>query len=1184
MCGGQHDGRYLHVNKQSTTGSPSLTSMESEGRPEDLSDGSLPEDGEDYEVFGDSGDGGTLTTDVFTFASNHEDRGTSPDENSSQTNHKSSSVDSMYSDMARHDKFHISPVSSSVPEHPEPPQQSHGPLCLPQVYKSVDPAIFSQLSFGETRNDESFISFNSNTQSLAYASPERLIVHITSHEVLDYNTMSDYFLTYRLFMPKDHVVELLITRLAWAFSLTAHHQSSLPPTVGYDIAVRTFVVIRHWILNFFGDDFVSSFQSRAKMSDAFNLLYRWKLVQNDVQLLRIMEQLKKAWLRACCMYWNFGHVLNSDSFDLTLPVFPGGAFGQTYLAFGAKKGSDNTARRRLTLLSFYKGPITPMLSSTEMRPTVHNWEAATGSLIRGGIRLSGDVEVSLRRSSDADKRNGGKTAVPRLKSKKSLASFLNSFHPDSSKRGQFTSKVAHMLDLKPRQTSNVEIKIDILSARVIEELDMILKYQEEAEVPVLQERNSNITPASSKAGSIISSRISTSDKSRQYRGTMTDNSRRTSMIDSLRIQDLLANTSDESDFHTSHFRASTVHTSSRTSMHTPVREPHHVPSSPPLDTINSPVSFLSYDSVVSDDTIAERSNWQLDSPITSSQQLPTLRRLKSHGDLRGVINFSRPASLQGRHLNISSVSSSPLSSHTEARSSSTSLDMGDKSLSDKSAISRSLELFNDDGDAWALPDNSGGMVLDPKVAAQLASIPDDTPEEDEIEAALLKLEGQYIKQSKSGEMAQQESKGNGIPLLQSVVPEDIPTADPMDISRPTSVVVQPQPGQPIAFVPEQYSKEDCQYVRPEEQVSVPPSPDFGFSVQYDPSHTSNLYLAAFESSVDISKLERPANKINAEPGPRAEQLHEPADHPREKSSPNPLQPTVDIRRRLHTPTASIDSRPAQDPLSVFYSVSHGNHTPFILNFSPQMLCQHLTLVERDALAEIDWKDLVQLKWNKKLVPIQSWLGLLVEKNVRGVEIVISRFNLVVNWVKSEILLTRSFRERCKTIVHFIDMAYEAKEIQNYATMMQIILALDSVIVQKLNKTWEAVPATHKAKLAAMGEIISPLKNFKNLRMELNSIDPTHGCIPFVGIYLSDLVFNGELPDFVEAADAQGGSGLINFHKFHICASITKSLLQFVEWSRNYHYQPNQDLLAKCLYIHSLTAEEMDLCFDYLIDA
>lgn len=256
--------------------------------------------------------------------------------------------------------------------------------------------------------------------------------------------------------------------------------------------------------------------------------------------------------------------------------------------------------------------------------------------------------------------------------------------------------------------------------------------------------------------------------------------------------------------------------------------------------------------------------------------------------------------------------------------------------------------------------------------------------------------------------------------------------------------------------------------------------------------------------------------------------------------------------------------------------SNGRHLPFILNYDAETLAQHMTLIERDSLAEVDWKELIEARWNKKLEPVQSWTSYLVAKTNIGVDMVITRFNLVVNWVISEILLTKRLAERICVVSRFIHIAFLCREMQNFATLMQIVLALSSSHVSRLKETWQHILPQDKKILAELEQIVVPLKNFHNLRQEFVSIDPEKGCIPFVGLSLSDLTFNNERLKLSENGD-------VNFEQYKTSASIVKSLIQCIEWSKNYRFQSDVDIVAKCLYLQCLTSAEMDQCFEYLVD-
>ncbi|KAI5958222.1 LTE1 [Candida theae] len=281
--------------------------------------------------------------------------------------------------------------------------------------------------------------------------------------------------------------------------------------------------------------------------------------------------------------------------------------------------------------------------------------------------------------------------------------------------------------------------------------------------------------------------------------------------------------------------------------------------------------------------------------------------------------------------------------------------------------------------------------------------------------------------------------------------------------------------------------------------------------------------------------------------------------------------------------------PSSDLLSVKHIMDNNAHISFVLSFDSKSLANHFTIIEKDMLQEVDWKDLIELKWNKKLTPVNSWLEIIVNDDYyiknKGVNLVIARFNLMVNWIISEILLTQSQTERVHIISRFIHIAQHCLDLQNYGTLMQVILALTSQKVQGFRNTWRNLPPGDILTLKTLEEFASPLKNFLNIRLSINHVKPSKGCIPFVGLYLSDLTFNAERPSVVNNNNNNNKDApeLINFSKFRTSVHIVKSLSQCIEWSGNYQMEVQPDLLSKCLYIKSLDEEEMNYCISCRLD-
>ncbi|KAK8133826.1 hypothetical protein PG984_005838 [Apiospora sp. TS-2023a] len=250
------------------------------------------------------------------------------------------------------------------------------------------------------------------------------------------------------------------------------------------------------------------------------------------------------------------------------------------------------------------------------------------------------------------------------------------------------------------------------------------------------------------------------------------------------------------------------------------------------------------------------------------------------------------------------------------------------------------------------------------------------------------------------------------------------------------------------------------------------------------------------------------------------------------------------------------------------------HLPFILAFSSDILAQQFTLIEKDALNEVDWKELVDMRWKNTYTDSRSWVDFLRNSDARGVEVVVARFNIMVKWVVSETVLTQDLEERARCLIKYIHIAAHCRKYRNFATMSQIAVALTSNEVARLSKTWALVPASDMKTMQELESLISPTKNFYNLRAEMEGGATTAetGCIPFVGIYTHDLLFNSQRPS--EIASSPTTAPLVNFERCRIAASVVKTLLRLLEASTLYDFQPIEGITERCLWMSALGDEEI----------
>ncbi|KAJ9621655.1 Guanine nucleotide exchange factor lte1 [Taxawa tesnikishii (nom. ined.)] len=138
---------------------------------------------------------------------------------------------------------------------PTPPASEEGT-------RQIDSSIYDEIAADPDHPD--FVRYAPATGDILAATAARLIVQITAVGFLDYELLSDFFLTYRSFMTSAELVRYLMARMRWA---VMHNNDS-----GRIVRVRTFVAIRHWILNYFIDDFEPDYDLRILFCDLTNQL------------------------------------------------------------------------------------------------------------------------------------------------------------------------------------------------------------------------------------------------------------------------------------------------------------------------------------------------------------------------------------------------------------------------------------------------------------------------------------------------------------------------------------------------------------------------------------------------------------------------------------------------------------------------------------------------------------------------------------------------------------------------------------------------------------------------------------------------------------------------------------------------------------------------------------------------
>ncbi|CAG9566377.1 unnamed protein product [Danaus chrysippus] len=167
---------------------------------------------------------------------------------------------------------------------------------------------------------------------------------------------------------------------------------------------------------------------------------------------------------------------------------------------------------------------------------------------------------------------------------------------------------------------------------------------------------------------------------------------------------------------------------------------------------------------------------------------------------------------------------------------------------------------------------------------------------------------------------------------------------------------------------------------------------------------------------------------------------------------------------------------------------------------------------------------------------QAWTKADKAERAPHILMMTSHFNHISNLVISEILKKYTLTGRVSAIEKWAAVADIMRCLHNFNGVLQVCAALSNTAVFRLKKTWDKVSKTTKQTIEKMQTIISSECRFRILRESLHRCDPP--CIPYLGMYLSDLSF------IEEGTSNYTPDGLLNFSKMRMIAHVIREIRNF----------------------------------------
>ncbi|KAJ3372432.1 hypothetical protein GGF31_001873 [Allomyces arbusculus] len=220
----------------------------------------------------------------------------------------------------------------------------------------------------------------------------------------------------------------------------------------------------------------------------------------------------------------------------------------------------------------------------------------------------------------------------------------------------------------------------------------------------------------------------------------------------------------------------------------------------------------------------------------------------------------------------------------------------------------------------------------------------------------------------------------------------------------------------------------------------------------------------------------------------------------------------------------------------------------LTDLDPIEVARQLTLLEFTAFSRIIYTELLNKAWSVK-TPANATPEMLAQAvadaqshapNLRGFIEISTR---ITGWVAATIVGEEDTKKRAGLIKYFVQVADRCRSMHNYNTTFAIVAALQSAPVFRLQRTWEAVSAKHKAVLASLRALVDPARNFAAYRDAVRSVPAHAPSLPFLGRALSDLTFLEDGNPNTIQAPGKADVELVNFTKRARTAEILRDLQQ-----------------------------------------
>ncbi|KAJ3158298.1 hypothetical protein HDU86_003007 [Geranomyces michiganensis] len=190
------------------------------------------------------------------------------------------------------------------------------------------------------------------------------------------------------------------------------------------------------------------------------------------------------------------------------------------------------------------------------------------------------------------------------------------------------------------------------------------------------------------------------------------------------------------------------------------------------------------------------------------------------------------------------------------------------------------------------------------------------------------------------------------------------------------------------------------------------------------------------------------------------------------------------------------------------------------------IARQLNILEAEIFSRIKPRDLLQHIWSR------THKG----QHAASVAASIGHFNFISSWVTTRILAQRKVKVRAQVLGKFMKIAQVLRNSNNYNTLMAVLAGINSGAVLRLRQTRKFLQERQSYRNhQALEKLMSSDRSFALYRQALRMSELP--CIPYLGVFLRDLVYIDENKD-------KRRDGSINLAKFLLMGDVILMIQNF----------------------------------------